>query len=370
MATPAYRGAPPLKPISYFQPKGGRRAQINSSSSSPRTRRERSPTRRIVAGANLVLGTPRRGDISSQLRNQPETASPRTRLFNVGHARHAEIVRKALSTHDDTARLRRFRQVLQEPAICENERFQTHLDYMRKQHGVLATKADVEEKRRLAAARHERERGMAIRQDYAAFVSHLEEKTAELAATRLQARIRGSLARIRLTKIRALSRLLAPPEEADVINSNGEVDLSPKLMWKSRFVWACQIERKANENAKHFLFLADITPGKVAAKRGGRCVFESVMYDIQEFVPIGFGHGRVEFELRFGINTSERKDASSGWSITFCLLPGDDRSFVGTLECSFWGNRKVSLLPVSSLSSSELAQFPGLVGKHYKSRPT
>lgn len=367
MVAPAYRGAPPSKPTANLQLKG---LQSYSSLSSRRFRLDRSPTRRIVAAANLVLGVPRRGDISSQLQNQLETSSPRTRLFNVCYTRHAEIIQNSLSTKDDAARLRRFRHVLQEHAICQNERFQPHLDYMRSQHGVLATKADAAEDRRRATVRLEMERHAAMREDYETFLLHLEQKTAKLAAMRLQAKIRGSLARSRVRKMKALCKMLAPPQQADVLNSKGEVDLRHKLIWNSRFVWACEIEQRAGERAKHFVFLADITPREVKEKRGGRCVFESVMYDIQEFVPVGFDDGKVEFELRFGINTAERQDVPSGWCITFCVKPGDAGTFAGMLESSFWGNRSVTLRPLNSLDASELGQFPDLVGRYYKSRPT
>ena len=171
----------------------------------------------------------------------------------------------------------------------------------------------------------------------------------------------------------------------EVVIKEGEVDLRKESVWNEKYMWVCDIKEKVGETSNDFLFLANIqTSGTVkvdgrAARdpaTGGRCIFSHVMYDIQDFVPDDDADGKLSFVLKFGVNTKEReKDAPNGWTITFKDLTPDPNGgtfpdkYVGTCNCSWWGDRPVEVISYMSLTTEEQAKFPDLIAKYYKSRP-
>jgi len=187
------------------------------------------------------------------------------------------------------------------------------------------------------------------------------------AAKRIQKIIRGKATRLRLAKLRTST--LISFEDHDVENENGEVDLRRSKYWHPKFMYVCDIKEKKGDRDNDFLFLADISDdGTMRAKiRRGRCVFNQVMYDIQDFVPQAKGDGRLEFELKFGINTRERRDVPQGWKISFSVAPSGGGRFEGTCNSSWWGTRNVELIQYESLSEDEQRRFPDLIAKYYKS---
>ena len=147
----------------------------------------------------------------------------------------------------------------------------------------------------------------------------------------------------------------------------------------------CDIEEKAGEQSNDFLFLADITgDGDASGARTqktdgtgafvGRCIFSSVMYDVNSFKPDGTYDGLLNFEIAFGARTAERaKDAPNGWTVQFVDLQGPDpatRRYVGKIKTSWWGERNVTLIPYGGMSDSEKGKFPDLKAAYSKSRGT
>jgi hypothetical protein len=165
---------------------------------------------------------------------------------------------------------------------------------------------------------------------------------------------------------------------AQVEVKSGEFDLRKEKAWNPKYMWVCDIEEKPGETDNDFLFLANIQntgtvaedSGAAASADGGRCIFSSCMYDIQDFTPDTDVDGKLTFALKFGLNTAERKDVSGGWTINFKeLAPGPDGSFAGTCSCSWWGERNVRVLPYMTLTPEQMAKYPDLIAKYYKTLP-
>ncbi len=77
----------------------------------------------------------------------------------------------------------------------------------------------------------------------------------------------------------------------------------------------------------------------------------------------------MNFEIFFGKSTKERSDCPGGWSVHFlCLTKANEsKGFVGIVNTSWWGDKKVKLLPYESLSAQEKRRYPDLKAKYYKS---
>lgn len=155
------------------------------------------------------------------------------------------------------------------------------------------------------------------------------------------------------------------------------VDLRKDPNWKPENVWVCDIEERAGEGDNDFLFEANLTAdGTTEVKDGsksekftaGRCVFGPCMYDIQKFQPDVDYDGRLNFTIKFGVNTVERKDAVDGWSVEFISLMtvARPKSFEGTIKTSWWGERKVKLINYSTLTAEEIKRYPDLIAPYYK----
>lgn len=303
-----------------------------------------------------------------------ETKSPEIKLFQVGHVRSTRKVKLALATVDDKARLRRMEQVLQDGSICfagsldKNRRFEADVAAMREEALILGAKAKYRQEMLLANEALESKQREA---DLQAF-KNLQEKEQTKAALRIQAQQRGKMARARIAKMKAVSMFIACEEEQDEMTDDGRVDLRKSRYWMPHFMWICDIAQKEGDKINDFMFLADIsTEGEItnkAPKRHGRCVFDKVMYDLQGFAPVGHACGKLEFELKFGINTAERTDVPKGWTISFSVCPGSAGAFQGTCKSSWWGTREVSLVPYETLSPEDLSKYPDLLAKYYKSR--
>lgn len=157
-----------------------------------------------------------------------------------------------------------------------------------------------------------------------------------------------------------------------------EVDLRHANEWNPKYLWVCDIEEKVGESDNDFLFLANIQSGGTTSEKppagstAGRCIFSSVMYDIQHFVPDVDKDGKLNFELDFGVNTAERKDSPAGWKIAFInLVPSDasNERYSGTCSTSWWGERPVQVISYMTLSPEEKARYPDLVATYYQSLP-
>merc|ERR1712032_283707 len=213
---------------------------------------------------------------------------------------------------------------------------------------------------------------------YKDWVAKASEQERRLAATRIQKHMRAKLARKRVNKLKALfvaqSCFLDAKYDAkhDFVSDEGDVDLTKSKYWVPEFMWICDIAETKRESNNDFLFLADISSSGCvsdrAPKRGGRCIFQSFMYDIQTFTPDDDQDGNIEFKLKFGVNTKERKDVRKGWIIDFNVKASScGGRYQGTCKSSWWGTRKVTLIRYSTLSEDEMKTFPDLVAKYYRS---
>jgi hypothetical protein len=155
----------------------------------------------------------------------------------------------------------------------------------------------------------------------------------------------------------------------------GPFDLTKLWGWDETRIWLCDIDESPDETDNDFLFMASISPdGTVCqqkAKAGDRCIFQDLMYDIQEFVPDSSTDGKLDFTIKFGDNTVERRDTPEGWTVTFKgLLPDRKGGFKGTIYTSWWGDRKVQVLNYAKLAPAQRQQYPDLVTEnYYRSRP-
>jgi len=298
--------------------------------------------------------------------------------FRVGQARRARQVQSAMATKDSSARLRRMEQVLQDMNICKNTRFDNDVDSMRKEVDLLKKGARCREEEMLREQAIAKREWTAQLENYNNWLETVNEQEKELSSTRIQKHMRSKIARKRFRTMRtaflAQSCLLDAKFDAknDYVNEKGEVDLTKCKYWDPRFMWICDIAELKSEGNNDFLFLADISnSGCVsdkAPKRGGRCIFGSVMYDIQIFTPDDQQDGNIEFELKFGVNTKERKDVKKGWTIGFNVKASDGAGRCrGTCKSSWWGTRKVTLINYSTLSPDEVKTFPDLQAKYYRS---
>ncbi len=77
----------------------------------------------------------------------------------------------------------------------------------------------------------------------------------------------------------------------------------------------------------------------------------------------------MNFEIFFGKRTKERSDCPDGWSVKFKDLTkaNGSKGFVGIVNTSWWGDKKVKLLPYESLSWQEKRRYPDLKAQYYKS---
>jgi hypothetical protein len=153
-----------------------------------------------------------------------------------------------------------------------------------------------------------------------------------------------------------------------------EVDLRNDPSYDVKNMWVCDIEEKAGEGDNDFLFLANITgDGDAGTDVVGRCIFASVMYDVNRFVPDTTYDGKLNFEIMFGARTAERPNVVDGWSVSFLDLLGphpETRRYSGMVKTSWWGERKVTLIPYGCMSDSEKSKYPDLIARYYKSKAT
>lgn len=153
-------------------------------------------------------------------------------------------------------------------------------------------------------------------------------------------------------------------------------DLTKLWGWDPDRVWVCDIEEQRGLPDCDFLFMATINDDgaadKISCNTGDRCVFQDVMYDTQDFIPDKSLDGRLDFTIRFGDNTAERRaDAPDGWAVTFQgLIPEAPRRYSGRILTSWWGERPVKLMNYSTLTAKERRQYPDLMtSRYYKSMP-
>lgn len=301
------------------------------------------------------------------IRPQSQGSIKPKKLFNVGHSRNKQKVRQAMSTMDEGARLRRFEQVLEDNTICANKRFSRNLESMREEAPGLASLAKVRQQVKLDEDTAHADQLHSKMSVYNEFLAQQEEDEKVQAALRIQKIMRGKATRRRIAKLKTSTFLSF--EDHDVADENGEVDLRKSKYWNPKFMYVCDIKEKKGDRINDFLFLADIhDDGTMKARvRRGRCVFNAVMYDIQDFVPRATQDGRIEFDLKFGINTKERRDVPQGWKISFSVAPSCSGHWEGTCHSSWWGSRKVELIQYETLSEEEKQQYPDLVAKYYRS---
>jgi hypothetical protein len=154
-------------------------------------------------------------------------------------------------------------------------------------------------------------------------------------------------------------------------------DLTKLWGWDPARVWVCDIKELPGETDNDFLFMADIQAtgtGKDLktqdAMTADRCIFQDVMYDIQKFTPDTSADGKLDFDIAFGNNTAERRDAPNGWTVQFeSLVPIAKGRFKGTILTSWWGRRDVILINYPQLTKKEQQTYPDMMTHHYyKSR--
>ncbi len=162
-------------------------------------------------------------------------------------------------------------------------------------------------------------------------------------------------------------------------SSSKETDLRKCGDYDEKHMWICDIEESAGDTNCDFLFLADITGDGDAGQKQkrddgsafiGRCIFSSVMYDINNFVPDTDYDGKLNFEIGFGARTVQRKsDAPNGWTVKFLdlVLDQETRRYKGKVNTSWWGDKSVTLIPYGQMSASERSKFPDLVAEYYQS---
>jgi len=152
-----------------------------------------------------------------------------------------------------------------------------------------------------------------------------------------------------------------------------ETDLTNEPDYAEGRVWVCDIEEADGEDDNDFLFYGDITSDGTAEmkpmKDSGKCIFQGVMYDIQEFIPDEDCDGKLAFKIKFGANTEERsEDCPQGWEVEFKDLVGTSKKYEGIINTSWWGDRKVVLKSFKSLTSEEREKYPDFVATHYKTK--
>lgn len=150
-------------------------------------------------------------------------------------------------------------------------------------------------------------------------------------------------------------------------------DISKKAGFDASRVWVCDIEERGRDEDNDFLFVATITKGGSAlssgAKEGDTCIFQDVMYDIQDFKPDYDDDGLLDFSIKFGKNTRERRDAKDGWVVAFKNLKEVDGRWEGTIRTSWWGDLPVRLFSYASLSKEMQAKLPDfIVSKYFKTK--
>ena len=142
-------------------------------------------------------------------------------------------------------------------------------------------------------------------------------------------------------------------------------------------LWICDIEENAGEGDCDFLFQADINAdGNVLLSKDslkiteGRrvCIFQSVMYDVNDFVPDEIYDGKLDFKIHFGASTIQRPDAPNGWEVCFKGLTHWERKYKGKIVTSWWGERNVVLLPYRDLTAAQKAKYPDLKAKYYRTQ--
>lgn len=347
---------------------------------------ESTPKRSIASGASLVLGrqVSRPNSATSDFAKSwtdgfgtgGRDANPsEPRLYHVGHNRSMKQLQRTMSTWDDAARLRRMDYLLEDGRVwCnthqhDNNRLQDHVASIRAESDELRGSNIYHEEEVAAQEAHEANQMSCFMID----LHGAEDKAMAQAATRMQSVMRGRAIRRRFRKVKTLC-LVTDYEvwEGDHYTDDGEVDLSASKFWVAKNMWVCDFERKPGDGNNDFMFLADISSdGCIKSKdkkRGGRCVLNQCMYDIQAFAPVDHTDGNVEFQLKFGQNTKERKDVPKGWWVKFDVWPGEcGGRYEGTCDSSWWGKRNVKLLCHASLSPEEAARFPDLKAKYYKS---
>lgn len=311
--------------------------------------------------------------------------SPPTRVFNVGFSRSKKKVKCALATKEDYAKLRRYEEVFSDKEICDDKRFAATLIAMEEEFQRLQFRAERAEHARLDRLAAEERVKFDSTEAQKQFLLEVEEKKRQaiekrrlalLAAEkrRKEAMQRADIRKRRLNMMKMASHLLGAQaeEEADEVDENGEVDLRKSRVWNPHYMWCCDIAEREGEKANDFLFLADLsrpTGGKRSktSQRSGRCIFDSVMYDLSKFEPDYRDDGNIVFELRFGVKTKERPKVPQGWNIFFQVKEDGRGGYQGTCETSWWGIREVFIIPYQSMTPKELERFPDPVAKYFKS---
>jgi hypothetical protein len=133
-------------------------------------------------------------------------------------------------------------------------------------------------------------------------------------------------------------------------------------------LWVCDIVESAQECDNDFLFYAKLEWNGSAQLTCRRiCIFQSISYDINEFVEDTTPDGFVELCLVFGKNTVERAENPGGWKIAFKVRHVTDYRYAGQIWTSWLGVRDVVLLRYDHLSVFEQRRYPDLNAKHYRS---
>mmetsp|Transcript_83226 Transcript_83226/g.147042 ORF Transcript_83226/g.147042 Transcript_83226/m.147042 type:complete len:409 (+) Transcript_83226:102-1328(+) len=321
----------------------------------------------------------------NQLERHPGKSQSPQRLYNVGLARSARKVDLALSSKVSNAKLRRYEQVFEDPNI-HHPRFAEELEFMAIEFNQLKLDVEKEEQEYLRRRELEEESRINSMKAHEEFLRQAVENQ-KLAVIRkrealLEAQRRRRLAneqmenkKRRLWKMKTAAQMISANagEVDDEVDANGEVDLRKSRVWNPHYMWLCDIEEKEGDKTNDFLFLADLSAPaggmrSRTSQRKGRCIFDDVMYDLQQFEPEYREGGAVCFALQFGVNTAERKNAPKGWQIEFQVCPHERGGFVGTCSTSWWGLRDVVILPYASVSEEERSKFPDPVAKYYKTQ--
>ncbi len=133
-------------------------------------------------------------------------------------------------------------------------------------------------------------------------------------------------------------------------------------------LWVCDILETVQEGDNDFLFYANLQrDGRSQMGSTTRCIFQSVSYDINEFVEDTTRDGFVELCLVFGKRTAKRPDAPGGWKIAFKVRHINDYRYEGKIWTSWWGVRNVVLLRYDHLSIEQQRRYPDLNAKHHPS---
>lgn len=321
-------------------------------------------------------------------RSMLEQALENPRVFNVGLLRSVRKVKLALDTKDNDSKLRRYKQVFNDKTINHNERFCDDLAAMEEEFKRLKFRSERAEQARLDRLAEEERKKVAGTEAERYFLQEVadkkrqaaEKKRLELLAAeqrQKEALERAQVKRRRIFKMKMASHMLGAEAEVgeDEVDENGEVDLRKSRVWNPHYMWCCDIVEREGEKSNDFLFLADLSQQTGGArsktsKRSGRCIFDSVMYDLQKFDPEYREDGNIVFELRFGVKTKERPKVPMGWAIDFEVKQNETGGYEGTCHTSWWGLREVVIMPYMSMTPEELSNFPDPVAKYFKSPPT